>query len=241
MSLKASIEEKLTALASSEFTYIETPDIKRAEEIDYNCTGIYMEATIIYVQIKNIPFLLKENGRRKIAQIYTMFREVLAAVAESDGGFVNCYSPESFLVIYPGKETVMKNAVRGALKISSVLSESLKTHFGNLTGLEFGIGIDHGHIMGTKNLSDNGIECLTWFGSGIMKAKAISHECARPYYVGISSIVFHGLDEELLVTTKRILGIKKRVELWTKLSFQYENTKKHLYQTNHKIALDDAQ
>lgn len=241
MSLKANIDEKLTTLAGTEFTYIETSDISKANEIDYGCTGIYLEATIIYFEIKNMAFILKENGRRKMAQIYTMFREVLSAIAEADGGFVNCYSPESILVVYPGKENNTKNAVKSAIKISTFLSEALKTKFGNITGLEFGMGMDHGHIMGTKNLSDNGIECLTWFGTSILKAKSICRECARPYYLGISSVIYHGLDEELLITIKRILGIKKRVELWTKVSYQYENNKKHLYQTNHRIALDDAQ
>ena len=38
---------------------------------------------------------------------------------------------------------------------------------------------------------------------------------------------------------RRILGIRKKVEIWTKVSYQYENVKKHLYQTNHKISFDE--
>ena len=68
----------------------------------------------------------------------------------------------------------------------------------------------------------------------------ISKECARPFYIGISGSVYHNLPDELRTTTRRILGIRKSIEMWTKVTYQYENVKKHLYQTNHKISLDEA-
>ena len=103
------------------------------------------------------------------------------------------------------------------------------------------MGIDHGHIMGTKNQSDHGVEQMTWFGTCIYKAKAICKECARPYYVGISSVIYHNLGEDLRFKQRRILGIPKKVEIWNKVSYQSENTKKHLYQTSNKLELDDTQ
>ena len=41
------------------------------------------------------------------------------------------------------------------------------------------------------------------------------------------------------VRTRRILGIKKRIEVWNKVSYQYDNVKKHLYQTNQKIDIEE--
>lgn len=241
MSWQENLTEKLNILSQSEFTYIETNDIQKASELDLNCTGLYLEATVIYFEIKNLGFLLKEHGRRKVAQTYTIFREVLGTITEGDqDAFVNCFSPNAFLVVYPGKESGVKYAVKAAMKISSYLSEALKKQFHNINGLEFSMGVDHGHIMGTKCLSDNNMQTMTWFGTTIQKAGRICRECGRPYYVGISSSVYHNLDEELLVTTKRILGIKKRVELWSKQTYQLENVKHHLYQTNHKINLNEA-
>ena len=100
MSLKESLNTKLSAYADSEFDYIETKDIKNVSKIDLGCTGIYMEGTIIYFEIKNLPYILKENGRRKAAQIYTMFKDVLSAVTEEDEAFVNCFSPNAFIITY---------------------------------------------------------------------------------------------------------------------------------------------
>lgn len=237
---KDSLSEKLSALANAEFDYIETKDVNEASKINLDCSGIYMEATIIYFEIKNIAYVLKENGRRKMAQTYTMYKEVLDAIAQQDNAFVNCFAPNAFLMVYPGRDESFEPAVKGALKIVHALSEDFKQQFSGIVGLEFAIGMDHGHIMGTKNLSDNGLESLTWFGSCIYKAQRIAKECSRPFYVGISGSIYHSLSEDMRIAPRRILGVKKNVEMWTKITYQYENVKKHLYQTNHKIPLEEA-
>ena len=238
MSWNETLGNKLSSYADAEFNYIETKDVNDASRIDLGCSGIYMEATVVYFEIKNLAYILKENGRRKTAQIYTMYKEVLAAIAEQTGAFVNCFSPFAFLVVYPGQDAT-PNAVRGALKIAHAISEDFKDQFSSMNGLEFAMGLDHGHIMGTKDLSDNGSEHITWFGSCIYKAMRICKECARPFYIGTSGVVYHNLGEGLKTTTRRILGIKKSVDMWTKVTYQYENVKKHLYQTNHKISFDE--
>lgn len=241
MSWIDNLADKLHTLSKAEFDYVETKNIDDASKISLDCSGIYMEASVIYVEIKNLSYILKQNGRRKAAQAYTMINQVLCAIAEQTGAFVNCYSSSAFLVVYPGQDDSIKNAVLGALKISSAIGEDFKSLFNVIPGMEFSMGIDHGHIMGTKNLSDNGIEHISWFGSCILKAARISKECARPFYLGVSGSIYHNLGESLRTTRKRILGIGKNVDIWTKITYYYDNVKKHLYQTNHKISLDDQQ
>ena len=233
------LKDRLTKYAEAEFDFIDTKDITRADDINYGCSGLYMEGTIIYLEIKNLQYLLKESGRRKAAQAYTMINDVLTSIVGYQGSFINCFSPSAFLIVYPGKEESIKEAVKGAMKIAHALSDTYKNQFSDITGFEFAMGLDHGHIMGTKNLSDNGYDRLTWFGSSIFKAMRICKECARPFYIGISGSIYHSLDEELRIAERRILGIKKKVEIWTKVSYQYENVKKHLYQTNHKISFEE--
>ena len=237
MSWKEELTEKLSTLSKAEFEYVETSDINRASELDLNCTGIYMEATVIYFKIKNWNYLLKEHGRRKVAQVYTMYHEVISAITKQNGAFVNCFSPNSFLIVYPGKDD-FSSAVKGAMKIAFALSDTFKAEFSHVNGLEFSMGLDHGHILGTKNLSDDKMEHLTWFGQCIYKAECICNECSRPFFIGVSGNIYHSLGEDLRITSRRILGIKKSIEVWTKVSYQFENVKKHLYQTNKKIPID---
>ena len=104
MSLIDTLDDKLKALSETEFQYIESNDINRASELDHGCTGLYMEATVVYFEIKNPNYIIKEHGRRKMAQLHTMLHEVLVAIAEQDEAFVNCYSPPAFLIAYPGKD-----------------------------------------------------------------------------------------------------------------------------------------
>ena len=238
MSWTEDLTTKLSALSTAEFDYIETKDISRADDIDLNCSGIYMEATVVYFEIKNLTYMLKEQGRRKVAQAYTMYREVLGAIAEQNEAFVNCFSPNAFLIVFPGKDENFPKAVKSAMKIAYALSETYKSEFAHISGLEFAMGMDHGHIMGTKNLSDTDMVHMTWFGSCIYKAMRICKECSRPFYIGVSGTIYHSLGEDMRIYYRRILGLKKSVEVWTKVSYQYENVKKHLYQTNHKIPLE---
>ena len=233
------LSDKLSKLSESEFHYIDTKNIAEADNIDYGCSGVYMESTVIYFEIKNLSYILKEHGRRKAAQAYTMIHTVLVSIAEKTGAFVNCFAPNAFLIVYPGKEEAIKEAIKGAMRIAYAFGDAFKHQFKDITGFEFSMGIEHGHIMGTKNISDNGYDRISWFGSCIYKAMRISKECARPFYVGVSGSIYHSLDEDLRIAERRILGIKKKVEIWTRISYQYENVKKHLYQTNHKISFDE--
>ena len=238
MSWKEALGERLTAYSETEFDYLETRNVGDASKIGLGCSGLYMEATIIYFEIKNLAYVLKENGRRKMAQTYTMFRDVVYAITKQDGAFVNCFSPNALLIVYPGRDESLEAAVKGSMKIAHAITEDFQQQFSGIIGLEFSMGIDHGHIMGTKDLSDNGAEHLTWFGSCIYKAMRIAKECSRPYYIGVSGTVYHSLGEEMRISQRRVMGLRKTVEMWTKLSYQYENVKKHLYQTNNKIPLE---
>lgn len=234
------LSTRLSRLSEAEFDYKDTKEVNEALNIGLGASGVYMEATIIYFEIKNLPHLLKEYGRRKAALVYTMYKEVLASICERSGAFVNCFAPNAFLIVFPGKEESLPVAVKSAMKIAHALSDTYKNQFSIISGIEFSMGLDHGHILGTKNLSDCGYESLTWFGACVYKAMRISRECARPFYIGVSDSIYHSLGEDLRISERRILGIKKKVEIWTKITYQYENVKKHLYQTNHKIPLDEA-
>ena len=233
------LSDKLSQYSEAEFNYIDTKDIKNAANIDYGCSGVYMEATIVYFEIKNLPYILKEHGRRKAAKAYTMLHTVITSIAEKTGAFVNCLAPNAILVVYPGKEDVNAAAIKGAMRIAYALNDAFKHQFKEIPGMEFAMGIDHGHIMGTKDLSDNDYDHISWFGTCIYKAMRICKECARPFYIGVSGSIYHNLDENLRIAERRILGIKKKVEIWTRVSYQYDNVKKHLFQTNHKISFDE--
>jgi len=237
---KQTILTKISALADSEFSYSFSSTTEPLREMDYGCSGIIMEATILHFEIKNIPSLLK-TGKRLAARVYKMYHDILSEVAKETHGLFSCVSPENFLLIYPKENYEAACAVDNARKIAELITKSLNEVMEKHTPLNFAIGIDMGNIIGTKTKSDDDSDRIIWIGSAIDKAKAISHECNRPFYIGISGTVYHHLDEEHRTITKRIMGFKKQVEIWSTVSYMFENVKKHLYQTNHLIPFEDEQ
>lgn len=238
MSWQEELTNKISAYAAAEFEYIETTDIRRTSDIDNGCTGIYMEATVIFFEIKNWLYMVEEQGRRKMAKSYTMLQAILDALAKQNGAFVNCCASNGFLIVFPGDDSTYNTAIKYAMKVAYAITETYKKEFTEIGGIEFAMGMDHGHIMGTKNPSDTDMEHITWIGKCIYKANRIVQECARPFYIGISSRIYHTLGEDLRVSYRRILGIKKSVDVWTKVTIYINNIKKHLYQTNFKMPID---
>ena len=238
MGILQSVTEKINQLAEVEFEYQTTDDFNYLESLNNDCTGIVMEANVIYFEINNIDFMLK-TGKRLAARVYKMYYHILHEICETTGGHLNCYSPTSFLLIYP-KEKFDETYVTGiAIKTANLLNISLREAFEKHTHLNFGIGVDHGNVLGTKIIDENGYSHIAWFGHTIEKAITLCHLSQRPFYVSVSGSVYHHLDESLKTTTKHILGIKKEVSLWTRMSYQFDNVKKHLYQTNAQISFND--
>lgn len=231
MDILQSVTEKTKQLAEVDFEYVRTSNFSHLESLTQDCTGIVMEAIVVYFEIKNIDFMLK-TGKRLAARIYKIYYHILKTVCEATGGHLNCYSPNSFLMIYPSDKFDETIVVDTAIKTANLLNTNLRETIEKQTHLNFGIGIDHGNILGTKAINDNGYPHMVWFGHTIEKAITIGHLSQRPFFVSISRSVYHKLDESLKTTTKHILGIKKEVDLWNRMSYQFENVKKHLYQTN---------
>ena len=180
-----------------------------------------------------------KTGKRLAARVYKLYYNTLKEVCKDTDGYFNCYSPTSFLLIYPKNKYDASYAVDIAIKTADLISNKLKDHIEKHSHNNFSIGVDSGNILGTKTYCNDKFPQIIWIGNTIEKAITISGLCQRPFYVGISSHVFHHLDEKERTTTKRILGFKKQVEIWTRVSYQFENAKKHLYQTNFHKSFDE--
>lgn len=239
MSLTQEILEKTTALSDVEFEYTTTSDFSLTQSLNDDCNAIVMEATVIYLEIKNIDVLLK-TGKRLAARIYKFYYNALKRICQETGGHLNCYSPHGFLMIYPKSEYDMSYVVDVAMKTADLISVGVREPFEKHSHCNFAIGVDNGNVLGTKTFTENGENHIAWFGHTIEKAIVISHLCQRPFFVGISGTVFHHLDDSLKKTTKRILGIKKEVDIWTRVSYEFENVKKHLYQTNFHRSFEEG-
>ena len=118
MDWKESLAEKLTTYSDAEFDYIETNNISEASKIDLGCTGIYMEATIIYFEIKNFPISSRKTADARPLKPTPCSRRCLPPSPSKHDAFVNCFSPNAFLVVsIPARKNRWKRAVKGALRL----------------------------------------------------------------------------------------------------------------------------
>lgn len=239
MNITQNVSDKVTPISDVEFDYTMSSDFNVVDSLNENCNAIVMEATVVYFEIKNLKVLLK-TGKRLTARVYKIYYTTLKEVCNQTGGYLNCYSPESFLMIYPKDKHDASFVVDTALKTANLLSVNLRETIEKHSHINFAMGIDQGSILGTRTFVGNNLSQLVWFGNTIEKTITICNNCQRPFFVGISGSVFHHLDDSLKTTSKRILGIKKQVDIWNRMSYQFENVKKHLYQTNfHKSFGED--
>lgn len=238
MDIIQNVAEKVNQLGEVEFDYTKTSDFNFMESLNHDCTGIVMDATVIYFEVKNIDFMLR-TGKRLAARVYKIYYHILQEVCKATGGHFSCYSPKSFLLIYPKHQFDETFVVDTAIKIANLINIDLREPIEKLAHINFGIGVDSGGILGTKTLDENGYTHIAWFGRTIEKAITISSLSQRPFFVGISRSVHHNLDDSLKVTTKHVLGIKKEVDQWTRMSYQFENVKKQLFQTNAQRSFKD--
>ena len=240
MSVSQQIISKTKELSEVEFSYSTTSDYSYINALDDNCSGIDMDAIVVYFEIKNPQFLLK-TGKRLAARVYKMYYHALKEICKESGGYFNCYAPNSFLMIYPKQQHNVSYVVDTALKIVDLLIFKLRETFEKTGHIGFSMGIDTGNILGTKTVCENNQLQITWYGTAINKAITIAQLCQRPFFLGLSGSVFHHLDDSLRTTTKHILGIKKQVDIWERVSYQFENSRKHLYQTNFHKDIDEEQ
>lgn len=226
-----SLINEIQALSQAEFSYAFNSDFNELNRLDYGCSGVMMEAHVLFINIKNYTSILN-TSRRLAARVHKIYQLSLDAVAKETKGHFSCLTPQSFLLIYPNESFDAGYAVDAALKTANLIGKEAHDTIEGLAHVSFSIGIDTGNILGCKVASDNGLDRILWVGTAIEKAKAISQVCLQPFYVGISGTVFQRLDEDHRFTTKRIIGFKKQVEIWSMVSYQFDNVKKHLYQTN---------
>lgn len=232
MNLSEEILSKTATISLQEVNFAETSNTKDIGKLDDNLSTIVTNATVIHVKLKNLQYLTKNEGKRSAVKSYKIYHQVLQIFADETHADLVDHDTKSFLLIYPSSHKDISTIVENAMKLSYVLGRLLPKNIDKFASIDFGIGIDHGRIMGTK--SNNGNH---WYGICIDKAAVIAGLCLKPSYVGISGLVYSELNEDLKIHTSHILGIPKKENAWQKGSYQFENEHKHFYTTHHVIEI----
>ena len=232
MSLIDEINNKIESLQNEEYSILETKEIDAFDQLNDGLSAIVTNATVLYINIKNIPFFTKNDGKRVASKIYKTYQEVLSLFAKETNGVFACYTNSSFLVFYPESIKNIDTHISNSFKLSYIIGKVLPQKHPQFSGVDISIGIDHGRILGTKCYHGR-----LWYGTCIDKAIAISNMCTKPSYLGISRLIYSEIGEDLRTITHRVMGFSKKEMAWQKGSYYFENENKHYYSTRHNLEI----
>lgn len=230
MSIVDEILKKANKLQEEEYLFTETPELSQIDDLTNPTPAVVSHATVFVVNLKNLPFIVRNYGKRVASKAQKTFHAILSIFARETNSYLVDYTSKSFLLIYPDSIEEIDSHIENAFKLSYLLGKVLVKSVAQFANLTFGIGIDHGRVLGSR--CDNK---TLWYGYCIDKAEAISETTMKPCYLGISKLVYSKLSGTLKTKTHHILGIPKKEAIWFKTEYKFENESKHCYTSNYTI------
>jgi class 3 adenylate cyclase len=246
MGLKSDIIKEVKDILDNKFDVEEVdyvPDIENSK-LTYGNKGLQFEGTVLYIDMRGSTTILSKHNRPVVAKIHMSYFHAILKIAEIHNGEVRSFNGDSVLVIFYGNNKVTLNsAVTAAMQMSYIISsnEGINEYLSKYSIVDFGIGIDFGHILCTKiglarkpNNKD-----LIWIGHAVNKSTVISDSCKYPLHIGIAGVVYNNLNDNLkYVTTKNYWGMDEKIDIWTKGYLSYNGNTEIYYYTSYHITIE---
>ncbi len=240
MGLKDDIRNKVTAILDENF---EVKDVGYVPKIDdpkltFGNTGLRFEATTLFIDMRGSTATLNRHNKTTVAKIHMAYFHAIVKIANANGGHVRSFNGDSALIFFQGStKKLLSNAVLTAMKIKFMLSDEkdgINTLLSKYSEINFGIGIDDGHILCTKvGVGGEYNRDLFWIGNCVNKSTVIGDMCSTPNHIGISSFVYQNLtDEAKYGRRKNHFGQEESVDMWTRASFSYNDNVEYYYHTS---------
>jgi adenylate cyclase len=241
MGLKQDIIDKVKAIMDEEFkiedvTYV--PDIKNSK-LTFGNTGLRFEATVLYIDMRGSTEILNKHNKASVAKMHMAYFHTIIKITKDLGGEVRSFNGDSLLVFFQGTTQVtLSNAVEAAMKIKYMISNSeggINKYLSKYSALNFGIGIDDGHLLCTKIGvgGDSNNQDLMWIGNAVNKATVISDTRQDPSHIGISSWVYGNLQDHVKYgQRKNAWGQMEKVDMWTRAIMTYNEKQEYYYYTS---------
>ncbi|MBF4485603.1 adenylate/guanylate cyclase domain-containing protein [Flavobacterium sp. CSZ] len=242
MGLKSEITDKVKEILDTNFqiedvTYV--PEITDSKLTFLN-KGLKFEATVLYIDLRDSTKILNKHNKSTIAKIHKAYLHTTVRITKSLGGEVRSFNGDSVLAFFQGtSKYTLSNAVEAAMKIRYMIANSesgINTLLAKYSAVDFGIGIDDGHILCVKVGvgGDANTKDLIWIGNPVNKSVVISDECKASYYIGISNYVYGNLNDNVKFATKKNpWGQDEKVNMWTSYQVLYNGQYETFYKTNY--------
>jgi adenylate cyclase len=242
MSIKDGITKKVkeimdTAFSVEDVTYV--PDIDD-KKLTFGNKGLKFEATVLHIDMRGSTAILNSHNKSTVAKIHMAYFHTIVKIAQSLGGSVRSFNGDSMLVFFPGTSKVtLSNAVKTAMQMKYMISTEeggINNYLKKYSAIDFGIGLDDGHVLCTKIGvgGDSNNKGLFWAGNAVNKSVRLSDLAKDPNHICISSYVYANLTDEVKYhVSKDPWGNEKKVDMWKSNFFTYNNETHIYYYTNY--------
>ncbi|MBL7979866.1 MAG: hypothetical protein JNN12_16130 [Bacteroidetes Order II. Incertae sedis bacterium] len=246
MGLKDDIKKEVKNILDTKFdvedvSYV--PDIENSKLI-YGNKGLQFKGTVLYVDMRGSTTILSKHNRPVVAKIHMSYFHAILKIAEIYDGEVRSFNGDSVLVFFEGNSKLTLNfAVMAAMTMTYIISsnEGINNELQKYSTVDFGIGIDFGHILCTKIglVKKPNNKDLIWIGHAVNKSTVISDSRKSPFHVGISSVVYSNLNDNVKYhTQKNYWGQEEKINMWTKGYITYDGKQEEYYYTNYYFTVD---
>lgn len=196
------------------------PDLENSK-LTFGNKGLRFTATTLFIDMRGSTDVLNRHNRSSMAKIYMCYFHAIVTIAKSLGGEVRSFNGDGMLVFFQGATIdALNNAVKAAMQMKYMLSVDeggIRKKMDTYSSPDFGIGIDYGEILCTK-VGTGGVNNrdLVWVGNAVNKSVKIGDKQSCPRHVGISSMVYSNLTDQMKIHEyDSDLGTKERVQMWT--------------------------
>lgn len=246
MSLKTDILEKIKKHMDENFTVEDVTYVPNLDDskLAFGNKGLKFEATVLYIDLRGSTALINKHNKGTVAKIHKAYYYTIVKIAKAFGGENRSFNGDSLLVFFQGTtKATLSNAVKAAMKMSYMLSssEGISTHLSKYTTIDFGIGLDDGHILCTKvgigGTYDN--KDLIWIGNPVNKSTVLSDKAKSPNHIYISNYVYDNLTDEVKYHIKKDQwGYEQKINMWTQSSVLYNGSWITCYYTSYYWTLE---
>lgn len=240
MALKEDIKNKVKAILEEDFEVIDVSYVPKINDskLTFGNTGLKFTGSVIFIDMRGSTKILNKHNRKTVAKLHMAFFHTIVKIANSNDGHVRSFNGDSALIFFQGnfKET-LSTAVRCAMEIKYMLDVEdggISKLLQKYSGLDFGIGIDHGNILCTKvGIGGEHNRDLFWIGNSVNKSTVLGNSNKNPNHIAISEYVYNNLlDWAKFGTKKNQLGQDVKVDMWNKSTFTYNDIVENYYYTN---------
>lgn len=243
MSLRENITNKVKDIMDTNFvvddvTYV--PDITDTK-LTFGNKGLRFEATVLHIDMRGSTTILNNHNRATVAKIHMAYFHTIVTIAGKLGGYVRSFNGDSMLVFFPGTTKVtLSNAVKAAMHMKYIISDGdsgINKLLAKYSAIDFGIGIDDGHILCTKIGigGDSNNKGLFWAGNAVNKAVKLSDLAKDPYHISLSSRVYNSLTDQTKYVEEEnpYSKQKEKVDMWQSNYFTYNDKLENYYYSNY--------